>query len=103
MSFKEEYYRLKEEFRSDKEIARLLLMSYSGVYQLKKKYGIPPMNRPKTNKQGLSEEQLRHGESIGLSRERMYKRVRVWGWTPKDACTLKQNEERRIGVEYGGK
>jgi hypothetical protein len=91
VSFKEEYLKHKKENKTDAEIMEVLDIPPYKFYELKKmndlikkSYGI---KRPRMNYCGLTDEMLRKGESIGLSKRLMYKRVRELYWDHERAVT----------------
>lgn len=101
MAFKEEYLNMKlEKYMSDEEIAAEMCIGLSKLYELKQHNEIELIMRPKKNSLGFTEDQLRRGESIGLSRRLMYKRYREYNWSHEKAVSeprqIKKNRKRVI-------
>lgn len=53
----------------------------------KKKYDVPFIKAPMRNRQGITEEQFKQAESIGLDRHVVLLRVREYGWTIEKAIS----------------
>jgi hypothetical protein len=70
---------------TDIEIAKEFSVHRDTITNWKKSYGVPDVRKPRKNYQGVTEEQLLKGESIGLSRRFILRRVREYGWTPEQA------------------
>lgn len=85
MGFSEKYWELRNEGLTDKQIARCLNISPSTLYVHKRVYGI---KSGRMNRQGMTQEQLVKGESIGLTRRTMYRRVRERNYKPNEACSV---------------
>lgn len=88
MDFKKEYLELKQRNLTDKEIQGELNITNAEMYALKKHYEIRVPRKKRKNYLGFTEEMLLKGESIGLSRRVMYKRVRALNWRHKEAISI---------------
>lgn len=86
--FKETYLNLKKKNLSDREVCKELLLSKNELYCLKKVYDLLDVRSKRKNHNGLTEEMLQKGESIGLTRRVMYKRVRDLLWSPDEAVNI---------------
>ena len=97
MGFKERYLVLKNQGFTDQEIATAFHCSKDYLRKCKRLYDIPPMRRPRKNNQGVSEEELQKGESLGLTRRIMLQRVRFHEWPKEKAIRepLMGNREKQ--------
>ena len=80
------YLKRKEERYLDKEIAKELHVSHVIFSTLKTMYDLHYGEKIRRNKQGLTEEDFRKGEQIGLTRRTMLRRRRD-GWSIRRAIT----------------
>jgi hypothetical protein len=95
MDFKSRYLMLKNEGKTDVEISKLLFISRTTLTRLKKENQLGGIMR---NKQGISENQLKQAESIGLDRHLVLLRVREYGWSIEQAISIPKiprNKRRR--------
>jgi hypothetical protein len=95
MAFTKDYLMLKSLGYTDVEIAKEMSVHRDTITNWKKTYKIPDIRKPRKNYQGVTEEQLLKGESIGLSRRFMLRRVREYGWTPEQAVSTPKIIGRR--------
>jgi hypothetical protein len=84
-NFKTQYLALKSMGLTDIEIAKEFSVHRDTITNWKKSYGVPDVRKPRKNYQGVTEEQLKLGESRGFSRRFILRRVREYGYTPEQA------------------
>ena len=87
-NFKEKYLELKDMGLMDCEIADALNISHRTVVRYKRREGIEGTFRTRRTNLCITEEQLKAGEAIGLTRRLMYQRIRAHNWEPYLACKI---------------
>lgn len=92
MNFIEKYNMLKDQGKTEHEIAKELYCTKSTLWRWKKEAGVKLRKR---NQTGFTEAQLVKGESIGLTRHLMYQRVNMNGWSIVDAYSVPKNVTRK--------
>lgn len=86
---KPQYLELKNKGLTDPEIANALFISLITLKRYKKREGIKGIKRPQTNKQGITEEQLKQAEANGIPRANVLKRTGALGWDVEKAINDK--------------
>lgn len=79
---------LKREGLKDHEIAKEMGMCRDTLRKKIYAFEIPPQPKIRNNEQGITEKQLLMAEKRGIDRRNALKRVRVLGWTIKDAISI---------------
>jgi hypothetical protein len=83
---------------TDRDIAKKLGITRYKLMEMKKTWGLN-LRKQKDNVCGLSEEDFKRGNKIGLTRRRILKRVRDLGWTIEMAIT-EPLDKTKIHVEW---